>query len=334
VAHQLPNQAVSHRIHFSPMPPRTSWSNLLPGLIALAALVSIAVGVIVFGGVGQMRGETTRLYVLTNQAQGVIGGTEVWLVGQKIGQVDRVDFSPPSTDTSTRVVLVLTVRAKDIGQIRRDSEVQIRTGGSVIGPVIVALTAGTPNSPAAREGDTLRAHAQSDMVLAGAKMGGATKELGPLMADVRAVLAQARVRSGAVRGSMTEEHNGDVAQLRGNVSRLRDLFGGTSAAVEEKSGDMMTHAKMALARVDSIRALVNSPSTSLGRFRRDTALGATVASMRDQLAHVRAQLESTDGNFARLKQDSAMTRALAEAQREMKLLFDDIRRRPSRYIAF
>ena len=317
------------------MPPRTSWSNLLPGLIALAVLVSIAVGVIVFGGVGQVRGKTTRLYVLTNQAQGVIGGTEVWLVGQKIGQVDRVDFSPPSSDTATRVVLVLTVKAKDIGHIRRDSDVQIRTGGSVIGPVIVALTAGTPNSPAAREGDTLRAHAQSDMVQAGAKLGGATKEIGPLMADVRTVLAQARIRSGAVRGSMTEEHNGDVAQLRGNVSRLRDLFGGGStASTDEKSSEMMTRAKMALARVDSIRTLVSSPSTSLGRFRRDTALAATVATVRDQLAHVREQLESVDGNIGRRKKDDAMTRAVAEAQREMKLLFDDIRKRPSRYIAF
>lgn len=315
------------------MPPRTSWSNLLPGLIALAVLVSIAVGVIVFGGVGQVRGDTTRLYVLTNQAQGVIGGTEVWLVGQKIGQVDRVDFSPPSNDTASRVVLVLTVRAKDIGQIRHDSEVQIRTGGSVIGPVIVALTAGTPNSPAAREGDTLQAHAQSDMVVAGAKMAGVTKELGPLMADVRAALAQARMRSGTVRGSMTEEHNGDVAQLRGNVSRLRDLFGGTPASSDEKSA-MMTHAKLALARVDSIRTLANSPSTSLGRFRRDTAFGATVAAVREQLTHVRAQLESVDGNIGRLKKDDAMTRAVAEAQREMKLLFDDIRKRPSRYIAF
>lgn len=322
------------------MPPRTSWSHLLPGLIALAVLISIAIGVIVFGGVGRTRGDTIRLYVLTNQAQGVIGGTEVWLVGQKIGQVDRVEFNPPGADTGARVVLVLTVREKDVGQIRHDSDVQIRTGGSVIGPVIVALTAGTPTGRPAREGDTLRADAQSDMILASAKLGGATKQIGPLMADVRTVLAQARNRSVTVRGSLTEEHDGEVAQLRGNVTRLRDLFGGLAAKAggvksgDVKAGDVMIHAKRALARVDSIRALVNSPSTSFGRFRRDTALGTTVAAMRDQLAVVRTQLESVDGNVGRLKKDDAMARAVAEAQREMTLLFDDIRKRPSRYIAF
>jgi len=72
----------------------------------------------------------------------------------------------------------------------------------------------------------------------------------------------------------------------------------------------------------------------LGRFRRDTALGETVANLRDQLSHVREQLESVEGNIGRRKKDDAMTRAVAEAQREMKLLFDDIRKRPSRYIAF
>ena len=318
------------------MPPRTSWSNLLPGLIALVIIVSIAIGVIVFGGVGETRGETMRLYVLTNQAQGVIGGTEVWLVGQKVGQVDRVEFNRPAADTGARVVLVLEVKASDVGQIRHDSHTQIRTGGSVIGPVIVSIESGSPTSPAARDGDTLRAQSQSDMVLVTAKVGGVTRELGPMMADLRTVLAQARNRSVTVRGSLTEQHDGEVAQLRGNVaqlrgnmSRVRGLFGGATP-----SGGVMTRARIALARADSIRALVNSPSSSFGRFRRDSALGTTVASMRDQLATLSMQLESVDGNMGRFKKDDAMTRAVAEAQREMALLFDDIRRRPSRYIAF
>jgi hypothetical protein len=316
------------------MPPRTSWSNLLPGLIALVILVSIAIGVIVFGGVGETRGETMRLYVLTNQAQGVIGGTEVWLVGQKVGQVDRVEFSPPVTDTGARVILVLKVKASDVGQIRHDSHAQIRTGGTVIGPVIVSIESGSPTSPAARDGDTLRAQSQSDMVLVTAKVGGVTRELGPMMTDLRTVLAQARNRSVTVRGSLTEQHDGEVAQLRGNVAQLRSNFSRLLAGGATKSGGVMTRARIALARADSIRDLVNSPSSSFGRFRRDSALGTTVASMRDQLATLKVQLESVDGNMGRFKKDDAMTRAVAEAQREMALLFDDIRRRPSRYIAF
>jgi hypothetical protein len=318
------------------MPPRTSWRSLLPGLLALAVLVTTAVGLIVFGGVGRIRGETIRLYVLTNQAQNVIGGTEVWLVGQKVGTVDRVEFAPPGSDTAARVVLHLTVREEDIGQLRHDSEVQVRVGGNIIGPVIVSMASGSPTSPPAREGDTLRARAQSDMVQAGGKLSGITAELGPIMADVKTVLAQARSRSGSVRGPLMEQHDGEVAQLRGNVTRLRELFTGAtkgSPATTHARG-VMTHARLALAHVDSIRALVNSPSTSLGRFRRDSALASTVEEVRAELTLVRAKLEQVDGNFGRMNNDDAMTRAVADAQREMALLFADIRRRPGKYIAF
>jgi ABC-type transporter Mla subunit MlaD len=312
------------------MPPRTSWSNLLPGLIALAVVVSIAIGVVVFGGVGKERGDTVRLYVLTNAAQGVMGGTEVWLVGQKIGTVDRIDFRSPEADTSMRVVLALTVRREDASQIRHDSHAQIRMGGSVIGPAVVYLTAGTPSSPAIASGDTLRAQRQADAVGSGAKlMASASQELGPLMADARTVMALARRRTQAAQGSFIEEHNGEVAELRSNFTRLRDLLSGAGG-----SRSVMVGARSALARADSIRSLLNSPKTSLGRFRRDSTLGETVARVRDELARVRAQLASVEGSAGRFTRDSAMTRSIAEAQRELTLLMDDFRRRPRRYLAF
>jgi hypothetical protein len=313
------------------MPPRTSWSNLLPGLIALAVVVSIAIGVVVFGGVGKERGDTMRLYVLTNAAQGVTGSTEVWLVGQKIGKVDRIDFRSPQTDTAMRVVLALTVRREDAGQIRQDSRAQIRTGGTVIGPAIVYLTAGTPGSPGLANGDTLRAQPQADAVGAGTKlMASASREFGPLMADARAVMALARGRKLAPgNGSLIEEQDGEVEALRGHVTRLRDLFGDAGGARTVMSG-----ARSALARADSIRTLLNSPTTSLGRFRRDSTLGGTVARVRDELARVRAQLASVEGSAGRFTNDSAMTRSIAEAQQELTLLMDDMRRRPRRYLAF
>jgi hypothetical protein len=314
------------------MPPRTSWSSLLPGLIALAVVVSIAIGVVVFGGVGKERGDTMRLYVLTNAAQGVMGGTEVWLVGQKVGTVDRIDFRSPETDTSMRVVLALSVRREDAGQIRQDSRAQIRTGGSLIGPAIVYLTAGTPGSPAMASGDTLRAQRQADAVGAGSKlMASASQELGPLMADARTVMALARGRKLAPPngGSLIEEHDGDVAELRSHFNRLRDLFGGAAGSRSVVSG-----AQTALARADSIRSLVNSPTTSLGRFRRDSTLGGTVARVRDELARVRAQLASVEGSAGRFTGDSAMTRSIAAAQQELTLLMEDIRRRPRRYLSF
>src|SRR5436190_16296543 len=79
------------------MPARLSWRHLIPGIIALAAVAAVALGVAMFAGIGRMRGDTMTLYASESQARGVLRGTEVWLAGQKIGMVDGVSFQPPTT---------------------------------------------------------------------------------------------------------------------------------------------------------------------------------------------------------------------------------------------
>ena len=88
-----------------------------------------------------------------------------------------------------------------------------------------------------------------------------------------------------------------------------------------------------MARVDSIRALLASPNTSVGRFRRDSTLLAEVDDVRNELALVRASLDSPDGTVGRARKDSALATALAQAQREMTLLFADIKKHPRRYLS-
>jgi phospholipid/cholesterol/gamma-HCH transport system substrate-binding protein len=310
------------------MPSRISWTNLLPGLVAIAVIVALAVGALVFGGVARTRGDTIRLYVLTSQAQGVMRGTEVWLVGQKIGTVDRIEFRPATVDTAQRVVLVLTVNADDIGLIRHDSDAQIRTGGTVIGPAVVYLAAGTAGSPAAKPGDTLAARPASDLVVARAKLSSVAADLGPIMADVKTVLGQIRGRRGST--ALVNYSDGEVERIGAQVSRLSTRM----SFADIKSGDAMTHARNALARVDSIRELLASPTTSFGRFRRDSTLRGSIANVRVELSHVREKLASTDGTLGRLSGDSAITRALANAQQEMTLLLEDVKRRPTKYIHF
>jgi hypothetical protein len=77
-----------------------------------------------------------------------------------------------------------------------------------------------------------------------------------------------------------------------------------------------------------------SPSTSLGRFRRDSTLASNVGEIRDELARVRTQLDSPDGTVGRFARDSAITLQLSEAQQQMTLLFADLKKHPLRYLRF
>ena len=312
------------------MSPHLTWSKLVPGLIALGLVVAIAAAVLVFAGVGRVRGETIRLHVVTDQARGLMNGSDVWLNGQRIGTVTHVGFLPPSVDTSARVVVSVEVEADDAVQIRRNSDVQIRAGGNVIGPIVVYIAAGTATSPRVANGDTLRAESQSDFEVASSKLGLAADELGPMIADAKMTMARVHDRSGTIGAALNGSANGEVARLRANVSRLGRRAGGRVGG----DGSLMATARVALARVDSVRALLGSPNTSYGRFKRDSTLSGVIAGVRDELASIRALMDSSGGTLARVRSDSAIVRQITIARREMAELFADVRRHPSRYIAF
>jgi hypothetical protein len=99
-------------------------------------------------------------------------------------------------------------------------------------------------------------------------------------------------------------------------------------------GATTARAKRALARVDSLRALVASNETSIGRFRRDSSLLRTVGSLRDEVTIVKALLDEPRGTAGRVLHDSVLTRQLGAAQRELGALLADLRKHPLRYVAF
>jgi ABC-type transporter Mla subunit MlaD len=257
-------------------------------------------------------------------------GTEVWLSGQKVGVVEDVRFRPVSADTASRVIMAVDVRESDVEKIRHDSDIRVRAGANLIGPIVVYISAGSPESSPARAGDTLFAARQSDMQDAMKRLGDAAGELGPLMSDARAVLAHARNPNGTIGAFRRAGIGGEMSALRSRVTTMRGQFDGSSAARTQFIGG----AKRVLASVDSIRLLLRSEQNSLGRFRRDTTLRRTLADVRDEVGELRARMAANSGTMGRLAADSAIQRALASAQTELSLLMEDIRKRPLRYIAF
>lgn len=314
------------------MPTRLTWRNLIPGLIALAAIVLVVGAVLMFSGVGKVRGETVRVFVLADQARGLMAGSEVWLDGQKVGVVEDIGFRPADSDTLHRVVIALDVLRDAVAVLRDDSPVRVRSGGNVIGPVVVFLESGTPNGRPVRAGDTLRALAQSDVSAAMASLGAATTQLPALMSDARAVAGHARSPEGTLgaflaRGLPSRE----IAALRRNVGALLPE---RERSAPDRRGALVARMKLALARADSVRALLASPAGNVGRFRRDSTLTRAIADLTGELAALEREAADARGTLWRAQNDSALTRALTGARQEMTLLFADLKRRPLRYIHF
>jgi len=314
-----------------------AWNELNTGLVAFVSIAGVAIAVLVFGRVGTLHGKTFRLYVTSDAARGLIRGSEVWLDGHRVGAVRSIDFRPPGTAPRDRLVMALDVLADARTHIRRDSRVEVRAGTSLIGDQVVSIGSGSPGEPAVADGDTVAATPQPDVeaMTSGAAL--ATREFPAIIENVKLLTAQLQgTRStigalGAGGADTAMRRIGDgTTRLIERLSSPRGTLGmarGSSAAVRART-------ERALAAADSIRTLVASNRTSLGRFRRDSTLAREVAHIRDELATVRKLADSPDGTIGRLRTDSAITRAVHRDVAALDSLLADIKKHPLRYITF
>lgn len=315
---------------------RLAWSNVRGGLIAILVIVGVCVATLKYARVGALRGDRIRLYALVGAARGVLKGSEVWLMGQKIGKISDIRFrSPNESDTTTRVLVEMEVLDKYRGAMHRDAEAQIRPGGSMIGAMVLYLSAGSAGAPIIRDGDTVRAKSQTDAESATAQFGAVAKELPAVIGNLKTIRSELDSSGGTLGAMMSRGvQRAPLQSAMANVSRLRRRLGdGRGSIGRILDGELGARAQRVVSRADSVRALVASSNMPLGRFRRDTLM-AEVAGIRDELAKVRASLAESRGTAGRIGRDSAVFSALGEAHREMTLLLADLKKHPLRYNPF
>ena len=314
------------------------WSNVRGGLLAFGVIVGVSIATLKYARVGALRGDTIRVYALVGKARGVLKGSEVWLLGQKVGKVTDIEFRNPTvSDTSSRLVLSMEVLDRYRVAMHRDAEAQVRPGGSAIGAVVVYVSSGTASAPLIRDGDTIRAKPQDDIDAATAQFGAAAKELPAIAGNLKTLRAELQTTRGSVGALMNSgSAERDPLQSTGaQMARLRQrLTGGRGSLGRIMAEGLGARAQRVMARADSVRALVGSSGTSLGRFRRDSTLLAEVTDIRNELASVRSSLAESRGTAGRVLHDSAAFSALGDAHREMSRLAADLKKHPLRYSPF
>ena len=319
------------------MPRRASWSELVIGLVGFAVVVGVSLCVLVFARVGRLHGSTFRLFALTGEARGVIRGSEVWLGGQKVGVVKNIEFTSPGRPTSERVLISMEVLSSARQGIRSNSTAQVRSGGTLISSPVVYLTIGTSGASVVASGDTVRTLPQSDLETMTSQFAIASREFPAIISNIKLLNNQLHSVHGTL-GAMGIERGGvELGQTRRQAMLVATRLtkpGGTIGSALAARGSLTDRARRVMARADSVRALMASQNTSLGRMRRDSTLLREVADIRNELDIIRARMASPTGTLGRVHADSALVDAIAGAQREMTLIMADIHRRPLRYIHF
>jgi hypothetical protein len=313
------------------MPRQLHWRELIPGIIAAGAIVTLVIVTLVFARVGQIHGKKVTLYVVAEDAAGILPGTEVWLSGQKQGKVTDVSFRPPTTDTLERVLITTEFLEEAMQHVRRDSYAQLKPGGSFIGTLVVSISVGSATSPPLHEGDTVHIHKEGRLANLAADVGTIGPAFSGLVTEVNALNAKLESPTGTI-GAARAQGMPQMPEVSMRMSRLAARASGKGTLGLATRTNLKGRASRVMGAADSIRALMSSNKTSLGRFRRDSTLVTKARHVLAELDTLRALTSGPIGGAAAA--DSSLAKELGRTRGLLAALIKDIKAHPFRYIKF
>lgn len=316
------------------MASRVRWSELRIGLLSVAGIIVAVLSILLFARVGALHGDTKTLYVTVDHAPGVLAGTDVWLLGQKVGQVKNITFRPVTVDTMQRLAIETVIMANRFHLIRKNSFADIRAGGNLIGSPVVYIDGGTAAAPGVKSGDTIAS------IPGAGKLGAFGPPIDTLAARLNRVAdstGRLIVLMGDRSTSIGQFRSTGMASMRTAAAVSSDIMtratsGSGSLALGNRNA-LGDHVRRVLAQKDSIMLLVSSGSGNVGRFRRDSTLMREVAKTRAEVDSLRL-LFSRPGAISRLRTDSALKREMGQARIQLDSLMLDLKKHPLKYISF
>lgn len=312
------------------MPRQLHWTDLRGGLISAAAIVALVLAIVLFARLGTLHGKKVTLYVLADDATGVLAGTEVWLAGKHSGTVTEVSFRSSGSDTVDRLIITTEFLADDLSHVRRDSWAQIQAGGKLLGTPVVYVAAGSVNFPGLRDGDTIRSRPKPRAL----DVAGQVTKVGPefrgLMTEVATLNKKMSSPTGTI-GAYRARGMPALGEAGERASRITDKLGGGGGGRSGTiglgmSGGLGERASRVMAAADSVMTLMSSDKGSIGRFRRDTTLMTKARG-------IVAELDSLVAG-SKFVSDSALSIQLTRRRALMDSLMKDIKANPMRYITF
>ncbi|MEP7087611.1 MAG: MlaD family protein [Gemmatimonadota bacterium] len=307
-----------------------AWSKLIGGVVAIAVIVVSAFSIIAFARVGSLKGDTYIAYILADQANGILKGTDVWLQGQKVGVVKNVGFRSLPTDTSVRTVLEVEVMSPFKSFIKKDSRVEFKPGGSYVGAQVVALRIGSPTAPVLEAGDTLTRVSVIDPDLRQNELTAAGQDFPEIVSSLRAIGGD--LTKTQSQFSSLGDHSSGLGLVMKRVAEFDTRKKGTLSLIFRDRA-LASRAQIALTRADSLLDITREPGT-LNRFKNDSALRIALARTRGELDAIRVRIAREDGAAGRFLSDDALRKDLEELSKQIAKTLADFGKRPERYSPF
>lgn len=236
------------------------------GAFVVIAIVSL---VAVIALVGRSRSLFTRravLHTAFDNTSGLVVGAPVRLAGVDIGIVQKISFD--RDPKIKKVHVLLGVQAKYLDRIRGDSLARLSSKG-LLGDMIINISVGSPDAPALKSGDDLRA-AESE------GLGEVVSSLQEGIGQVRNLVGHVDERVRTVLSDQVAKDLGRVVHSTANILEGVEHGGGllheviykprlaeNVTALTGDAGQIAQSLNRTIARVDAMLAAVQSGSGTL-----------------------------------------------------------------------
>lgn len=310
-----------------------TWDQLRVAGVILVAVAVLAMAGYKLGQAANLFAKRYELVVFLPAANGLRQGGSVTLAGQLVGTVKEIEFLPVDFDTTRNLRIVAAIDRKLRDQIRRDSEVRLRTMG-LLGDKMLDISPGTPRFPVLQPGDTIRVATALDYEAVLAKAAGAVDDVVILTKDLRTITGGLAKGQGTVGQLLTNRAMYD--QLTGAMARANTLFAGLqnpNGTFGRMLNDPALYNRMtsAVASLDSMLLAVNSSQGSMGRLLRDTTLYANLVGIAQGADSMMSMLSNEDGFVGKLLTDQTLYDQLNKLVADLSEVLADVRRDPRRY---
>lgn len=309
------------------------------GVVLIVALLLLAFGIFQVGRLFDVFASRYPLITLLESSGGMIAGSPVTLAGQRVGQVESVEFIPVENQRGGATVrVILSVNESVQSQIREDSRAILQTQG-LLGDRFVNISPGSTGYRPLQPGDTIPSLPPLDYETVLRTAATTMEHVQDVVVDLRTLTNRLAGGEGTLGALMTDDALYDrmtttTTELAGLLRSVNRSDGTLARMIRDPA--LYERMNSTLARLDSLGALAMEGDGSLARLMRDdslyTGMLGVVGRADSTLAGLEGFIASAaegEGTLNRLLQDPELYDQLLKTIVDLQTLIQAIREDPS-----
>ncbi len=291
--------------------PTLAWKELRVGILVIASIVLLAVGIFYIGGDSGFFTPRYKVTVYFKSANGLHAGAVVLLDGVTVGNVSTIKLSEKATpNRSVDVILQINKSFHDL--IRNDTMATIGTVG-VLGDQQVELTRGSADKPAINDGGTIQGVDAGDIKQIISNTNDVVANLGTLTTKMGDLLDKVNNGKGTagkflndtsiydkLDATVDEAHKlvVDAHSGNGTIGRLLsddDLYRSVKSSIDRLDSTMN--------KVDIIVDKINRGDGTIAKFLNDPSLYNKTDQLVSKFGTIADRIERGEGTLGKLFKD-------------------------------